>query len=127
MIKQIKAEGTKAKYYRDNEFLINLSPAVPNGNKSKIRLLNVGDDKTLSLTITEIKAAAYDSANNKSIVLLNTPTQLIKEQKITHCNSVSVDIGKIGLATTVNSDIIYIKIKISFSDKDVIAKLGNEE
>lgn len=126
MINQIKAEGTKAKYYKDDEFLITLSRANSDGN-NKIRVLNFGNDKTLSVTILEIKVAAYDSVNNMSIISLNTPMELIKEQKIAHCSSFSVNLSKIGLLNTVNSEINYIKIKISFSDKDVIAKLGKEE
>jgi hypothetical protein len=127
MIDQIKAEGTNAKYYRDNEFLINLSLSKDGDNKNRIRILNLGNDKSLSFTILEIKVAAIDSAGNVSIVIIDKPVELVKELKLIHCNSFSIEFAKIGLPGTVNSEIRYIRIKLSYSGKEVIAKLGADE
>jgi hypothetical protein len=122
MIKVFKVLGNqRVWYFRNDEFFIILAQVKP--GDTRLRALNLGGDKKITIALHEMKVASFDSAGTRTEILVNEPSQLIAAQPFTHCNSFSINLGDIKMKNAVRSEYLWVKIKLTYDDKEVIADL----
>jgi len=95
--------------------------------KQKMVILNIGADKVISFNIQSMQVNSYDSAGRMSLLKIEKEMQVIKEKQLLHCKSISMDLGGFGLPGTIKSEIVYAKISIAWSGKDIMIELGEEQ
>ena len=125
---KIKADGKNAKYYKDEEFIIFISKS--SSSKNKLGVLNIGANKNLTVTIQEIQVEATDSSNTTSFIRIDTPRVIFKEQVVNRCSTFAIDIKDFqspNEKSYVIANIKFLRVELSYSNRQVIAELGSKE
>jgi hypothetical protein len=122
MIKVLKVLGSqRVWYFRNDEFFIILAQVKP--GDTRLRALNLGGDKKIDVVLHEMKVASFDSVGTRSEILMNETKPLLTAQPFAYCESFSINLGDIKMQNAVRSEYLYVKIKLTYDDKEVIADL----
>ena len=127
MLRQLKASGPDAKYYFDNGFLPVFIPPKAQGEKCLIRLLNLTEDKTVSLSIYDLSLETRDSTGTPTLVTMSTSMELIKDYSMPRCGSCAIDIPKVPLPDGQLAELKNFKIKVLYADKEISIDLKKLE
>lgn len=122
MAKVLKALGSQRVWrFQHEEFFMILAQVKP--GDTRLRALNLGGDKKVTVALQEMKIASFDSAGTRTEILLNEPRQLLGAHPFGHCESFSINLGAINMKGAVRSEYLSVKIKLTYNDKEVIADL----
>jgi hypothetical protein len=124
---KIKMSGQKPVYQLNDEFFTALILLDTVSRKQKMVILNIGDDKSISFTIQSIHVNSYDSAGLVSFMKIDQEIPLIKETPLPHCETIGMNLGGFGLPGSKKSEILYARVSISWSGKDLVIELGEEQ
>jgi hypothetical protein len=125
---KINADGKNAKYYKDEEFIILISKS--SSSKNKLGVLNIGASKNLTVTIQEVHVEATDSAKNTSLIRIDTPSVIFKEQVVNRCGTFAIDLKDFQSPNDksfLKATIKFLRVELSYSKRKVIAELGSKE
>ena len=122
MARVLKALGSqRVWHFQNDEFFIILAQVKP--GDTRLRALNLGGDKKLTVVLQEVKVASIDSAGTRTEILMNEPQTLLTAHPFGHCESFSINLGDIKIKNAVRAEYLYVKIKLTYDDKEVIAEL----
>ena len=118
MTLQIKKEGKNAKYKLENYFFTGFFGPKAQGDKNKLRLVNIGETRKLSVELNEVIYSGTDSAGNMTFFKINPNSEILKPITIDHCNSLSVNLNSNTSNFPIkNAEIVAVKLSIFYSEQ----------
>jgi hypothetical protein len=126
-VQQFKKDGNADRYKMDEEFFCHISRYSKETSASKLTIVNLGDEKVMSITILQMQVNATNIKGQTGILTADEPLELLKESGFARCKTLSLDLGKGNFATVKLNEVESVKIKIAWKDQEKIYIVGKEK
>ncbi|NML21245.1 hypothetical protein HHL16_10200 [Pseudoflavitalea sp. G-6-1-2] len=115
------------RYQLDKEFFCHLSPYNAQTSAAKLQIVNLGDDKILSITIQQMQVTGTNLKGEHGILTADEPVDLMKDAAFPRCKMLNLDLGKGNFPHVHLHEIESIRIKITYEGKEKIYVIGKEK
>lgn len=126
-VQQFKKDGNADRCQMDEEFFCHISRYSKETSASKLTIVNLGDEKVMSVTILQMQVNATNIKGQTGILTADEPLELLKEANFARCKTLSLDLGKGNFATVKLNEVESVKIKITWEGEEKIYIVGKEK
>jgi hypothetical protein len=126
--KLIKQDANQARYYSDKDFLIYQTTTYNTKNPNVIRVINLGNDKVLTVQVGLMKVDGLDSLGQKvGSFSISNQMELIKDVLLLHCDSALFDLNKFKIPNCSKAIITYIELVFKYNETELKMALGTKD
>ena len=127
LAKSFKTNNNAGRYQLDQEFFCHLSRYNQQSSAAKLQIVNLGDDKTLSITIQQMQVTGTNLKGETGILTADEPVELMRDAAFPRCKTLNLDLGKGNFPHVHLHEIESIRIKISYDGKEKVYVIGKEK
>lgn len=127
LINFIKKDGEQAKYYFGNGFFIYLSPYDSAKKASIVYMLTMKEEQPSSGRLAKIKFGVRDAKGQLAMTKVNMNHMLFEDKVLIPCGLAKINLGNMSVSDLTIIDVLFVQLAITYSGKEYIINLGQEE
>lgn len=126
-VQQFKKDGNADRYQLDEQFFCHISRYDKQKAASKLEIVNLGDDKVMSVTIVQMQVNATNVKGQTSTLTADEPLELLKDAPFSRCKILSLDLGKGTFGPVMLNEVESVRVKITYDGQEKIYIMGKEK
>ncbi|MGN6420165.1 MAG: hypothetical protein ACTHMC_21840 [Pseudobacter sp.] len=126
-VQQLRKDGNADRFQMDENFFCHISRYSKETSASKLTIVNLGEEKVMSVTILQMQVNATNIKGQTGILTADEPLELLKNANFARCKTLSLDLGKGNFATVKLNEVESVKIRITWEGEEKIYTVGKEK
>ncbi|QEC42485.1 hypothetical protein [Pseudobacter ginsenosidimutans] len=126
-VEQFRKDGNADRFQLDEEFFCHVSKFDKQKGASKLQLVNLGDDKVMSVTILQMQVNATNVKGQTGTLTADEPLDLLKDASFSRCRILNLDLGKGIFGAVVLNEVESLRLRIIYDGKEKIYVVGKEK
>lgn len=126
-VEQFRKDGNAHRFQLDEEFFCHVSKFDKQKGASKLQLVNLGDEKVMSVTILQMQVNATNAKGQTGILTADEPLALLKDASFPRCKILNLDLGKGIFGAVVLNEVESLRLRINYDGKEKIYIVGIEK
>lgn len=126
-VQQFKKNGNADRFQLDEAFFCHVSKFDKEKGASKLQLVNLGNDKVMSLTILQLQVNATNAKGQTGTLTADEPLELLKDAPFTRCKILNLDLGKGIFGGVTLNEVESLRLKITYDGQEKIYMIGKEK
>lgn len=126
-VQQFRKDGNSDRYQLDGEFFCHISRYDKQKAASKLEIVNLGEDKVMSITIVQMQVNATNVKGQTGTLTADEPVELLKDAPFSRCKLLSLDLGKGSFGPVMLNEVESVRIRITYEGQEKIYVMGKEK